>query len=114
MAHKPFKYDGCTMFPFLRWVDREAAEICCLEHDEDYFSWVQRAKDEGWSKERIDTARAKSDERLHRCVKKGVSGPHPVLAPTMWVGARMFGWVLWRAHEENLRENVRRARSKRA
>ena len=98
MTHKPFEFDGCTLFPFLRWVDPEAAEICCLEHDEDYQFWVKRAKDEGWSKDQIKGARAKSDEKLRRCVKKGVRRPHPVLAPVMWAGTRAFGWILWWAH----------------
>ena len=76
---KPFKSDGCSVWPDGDWKD------CCIEHDKEY--WLGGTR----------TERLKSDKQLKRCVAaKG----HPIIARLMYAGVRFGGWpwfpVPWR------------------
>ena len=70
MNLKPFKTDGCSMFPDGMW--RE----CCVEHDKAYWR--------GGTKEQ----RKEVDKKLYQCVKaKG----YPIIAKLMYYGVRIGG-----------------------
>ena len=67
---KPFKTDGCSMFPNHKWKD------CCIEHDKLY--WKGGTKED----------RKKADIKLMNCVKaKGF----PIIAKIMYLGVRVGG-----------------------
>ena len=71
---KPFRSDGCTMFPDGDWGE------CCLEHDRVY--WLGGTRQE----------RLAADVKLRCCVaERG----HPVIAVAMFVGVRIGGWGYW-------------------
>ena len=67
---KPFKSDGCSMFPDGNWVD------CCYWHDESYWKGGTR-KD-----------RRIADAKLMTCV---ASKGYPVIAIMMYIGVRIGG-----------------------
>ena len=67
---KPFKSDGCSMFPNCNW--RE----CCEAHDRLYW--------QGGSKE----DRLKADKLLYECVK---SKGYPYIAKFMYYSVRIGG-----------------------
>ncbi len=72
-----FEYDGCSSFPDGDYRD------CCIEHDKKYFfggSWQQRLQ---------------ADNEFLQCVRAQWQWYHQVLAPTMWVGVRMWGAPTW-------------------
>ena len=67
---KPFKSDGCSLFPDGNWGG------CCVEHDRAYWQGGTAAE------------RKAADQALRECVKqKG----YPILAQLMYVGVRVGG-----------------------
>ena len=70
---KPFKSDGCSVWPNGNW------KKCCIEHDYKYWLGGSRAQ------------RQEADKQFKECVAaKG----HPVIAKLMHIGVR-FGGLPW-------------------
>ena len=70
---KPFKTDGCSMWPNYKWSE------CCEVHDKTYYK--------GGTKEE----RKEADKALMQCVKeKGF----PLIAKIMYIGVRVGGHPL--------------------
>jgi len=67
---KPFKTDGCSMFPDHKWRD------CCVTHDKAYWK--------GGTKEQRKVA----DKKLYKCVK---SKGYKIVAVLMYIGVRIGG-----------------------
>lgn len=68
-----FKSDGCTLFPDFNYRD------CCVAHDKLYYVG-------GTSKERWE-----ADKQLYMCIKGKGGRINRMLAPAIWVGARVGG-----------------------
>ena len=71
---KPFRTDGCTLWPDGDWKD------CCVEHDRAY-----------WRGGRY-RARLAADRALFRCVRARAGF---AVALVMYVGVRVFGAFYW-------------------
>ena len=65
---KPFKSDGCSMFPDYKWRD------CCVTHDKAYWK--------GGTKEQRKIA----DKALYECIK---SKGYKMVAILMYLGVRI-------------------------
>lgn len=80
-----FKTDGCTM-----WPDHDDFFHCCVAHDWYYWNAGLHGK-----------TRREVDREMRRCV---IASGHPISGRIMYVGVRLFGWLLW---NRNVRYNVR-------
>lgn len=65
----------CTMFPRIT----VAGETCCQQHDKNY-------------SHDSTVTRKEADQILFLCLQ----GPHPYVAPLMYLGVRLFGWILYK------------------
>ena len=68
-----FKSDKCSLFPDCDYGD------CCIEHDKTYYFG-------GTSKERF-----RADKKLFKCVRAKKGFHHKIIAPLMFIGARIGG-----------------------
>lgn len=64
---------GCSFFPRIT----SEGESCCHTHDEDYRTGR--------------VPRFVSDAQLYACLKPR----HPYLAPLVYAGVRLFGWIFY-------------------
>ena len=65
----------CSFFPRIT----TAGETCCEQHDKNY------------SRDSVVT-RKEADQILFLCMQVR----HPYLAPVMYLGVRLFGWIFYK------------------